>query len=79
MAGYSVGIDTLLNAMILDVLNFLAWAKTEDGAKNRNRPKSIAREFYDQKEEPPCKGFESGKDFEEAKKQILKGVKKNGN
>lgn len=44
-----IGVDhewTLTNSLIatgVDALRWLVWAKTKDGAKNRNRPKPIPR------------------------------------
>lgn len=34
-------LDTMLLSAILDVLTWLKWAKTEDGLKNINHPKSV--------------------------------------
>ena len=39
MSGVGVDPDTLLLAAAVDRLSFLAWVKTKDGQKNRNRPK----------------------------------------
>lgn len=32
-----------LSALMVDALNWLVWSKTEDGAKNRNRPRPVPR------------------------------------
>lgn len=34
-------LETMLLASAVDKLSLLLWAKTKDGAKNRNRPKMI--------------------------------------
>lgn len=36
-------VDSFLIANVVDALTILAWQQTEDGAKNRNRPKPIWR------------------------------------
>lgn len=36
-------VETYLLADAVDSLRFLAWAKSKDGQKNRNRPKAIPR------------------------------------
>ena len=43
---------TLLTAVIADRLTFLAWAKTKDGAKGRNRPGSILAKLMQAGKEP---------------------------
>lgn len=37
------GLSEQLLAMVVDNTNWLVWAKTDDAAKNRNRPKPIPR------------------------------------
>ncbi|WP_225985530.1 DUF5361 domain-containing protein [Janibacter melonis] len=37
------GLSEQLLAAILDVVNWLQWSKTEDGRKNRNRPRLVKR------------------------------------
>lgn len=49
-SGVKAGPDTLLLADILDGVRYLLWARTEDAAKGRNRPKSIAKKFYERKQ-----------------------------
>lgn len=41
-------IDTMLRASIADSLAFIAWTKTADAEKNRNRPKSILSKILDE-------------------------------
>lgn len=35
--------NNMLSAAAVDALNLLVWMKTEDGAKNRNRPHRVVR------------------------------------
>lgn len=46
-----VTIDQMLNAMIVDHLGFLCWAKTKDGQKGRNRPKKVLDVLLERTEE----------------------------
>lgn len=62
--------DTLLLAIIADRLSFLAWAKTKDAQKNRNRPKSIY-EMLTAAKETNEKAFGSIEDFEAARAQFF--------
>lgn len=53
----------ILLAVIADRLGILAWMQSEDGAKNRNKPKSIVDALYGQKKEGNERIFESGEAF----------------
>ncbi len=44
---------------IFDVVHWLQWAKTKDGSKNRNMPRSIFDLYYDNKEGNDFVVFES--------------------
>jgi len=74
MRGDSYSMDTLLLASIVDRLSFIAWTKTEDAKKNRNRPKMMVDALLN-----PGKAdgkadyahFASGEEFEAARNRIL--------
>lgn len=51
LAGQKVDNETLLQAIIADRLGLLVWAQTEDGRRNRNRPKSIYDALTREREE----------------------------
>lgn len=55
----------MLQAAQLDTLNVLAWQNTKDGAKGRNRPKSILNNLKVEKKESELKGFRTGEDFKQ--------------
>lgn len=57
-----------LLAAIADRLSYLVWFKTEDGAKNRNRPKSFVEEMTGEKKEKNNKpmAFNNGDDLKAA-------------
>jgi len=50
LAGVKLSSDLMLLAAIADRLSTLVWMQTEDGVKNRNRPKSILSAVLDEKE-----------------------------
>ena len=63
--------QTLLLALIADELGILCWQNTEDGHKNRNRPRSIFESLT--KQETKVEGFDSGAEFDEWRAKILEG------
>jgi len=68
-----VGLDTKLRAAILDQLKFLAWTKTEDCQKGRNRPKSTLEALLKTQTNTRVIGFEESGDFLAAWKRITGG------
>lgn len=68
-----VSLDVYLQAGILDRLTFLAWAKTKDGAKNRNRPKSIASLLVDRQctQRP-----RTSKEYEKLRQEIIENIQR---
>lgn len=71
LGGAKVSPNILLLSGIVDRLNLLLWAKTEDGRKGRNKPKSILEDLYSKESE--VSAFASGKDFEEERQRIIEG------
>ena len=71
LGGAKVSPNILLLSGIVDRLNLLVWAKTEDGRKGRNKPKSILEDLYSKESE--VSAFASGKDFEEERQRIIEG------
>ena len=73
LAETKCSLDTMLLAAIADRLGFLAWAKTEDGLKGRNRPESILKRLTDVKDaENDVMKFDSIEAFEERRLEIIK-------
>ncbi len=67
LAGMTVPPNLLIAAMTADAVRFLAWSKTKDGQKNRNRPGSVVDSLT--KTDNPEKdtvAFKSGEAFEAA-------------
>ena len=65
--------NTMLLAAIADRLSFLAWSKTVDSQKGRNRPTSIFEMLCGSREEKDIIGFESGEEFLSAWSNIVEG------
>lgn len=72
LSGLSVSYDTILLAGILDGINFLAWSKTKDAEKGRNRPKQILSMLLGNKEK--LQTYATGEEFEKARKKLTGGV-----
>jgi len=82
LSGLTVPINIMMMASITDSVNTLVWFNSEDGHKNRNRPKSILESLlYPDKTEPDeIETFETPEEFETYKREILrKGGFINGN
>lgn len=71
LRGEEIRIDTLLNAMAVDALNWLVWSRTVDGSKNRNKPESMVQKLTEPKKEPEVESFNSGEEFERARALII--------
>lgn len=78
LAGENVPLETLLLASMADRLAWLQWAKTEDGKKNRNRPKNIVPQLVASVEghKRQTASFNTPAEFEAARaKALRKAVK----
>lgn len=76
-AGNRIDLDTSLLAAIADAVRVLCWQKTKDGAKGRNRPKSISEALARPEKPKELQHFGSGSDFERAA-ALLRGSENNG-
>lgn len=63
LLGQRVPQETLLQAMAVDALNFLAWAKTEPAQRGEKRPASVVDILLGQNKTEQTKSFASGEDF----------------
>ena len=70
MSGQKEDDKTLLLAMIADSLAFLAWTKTKDAQKNRNRPKSIYQMLTRDPEEDVV-AYNTPEEFWAARKKLI--------
>lgn len=70
LSGAKITLTQVLLARIADELSFQSWAKTKDGQKNRNRPKSILRELTEEKKDR-VESFRTEDDFKQAWERIV--------
>lgn len=63
-------------AYMLDDLNFIAWSKTKDAEKGKNKPKSVVESLYKDKTETSA--YLTADDWQKARAKILKDIQ-NGN
>ena len=73
MSGIEYPLETLLLGSAVDRLSYLLWAKTKDGQKGKNRPKSIYEELcgFTKKKKDNYKIFDSIEDFKNYRNTIL--------
>lgn len=71
MQGMKCPADLLLSAAMVDRLSLLLWAKTKDGAKGINKPKSIVSAFMQVEEERDVVGYATPDEFDKAWKKIM--------
>lgn len=70
-----VPLETLVLAGLSDKLSLLLWSKTKDGEKDRNKPKLLVDSLQGVKQQEKDEiSFNSGEDFEKARKDIIGGV-----
>lgn len=76
MSESKTDLKTLLLANAVDQLSFIAWSKTKDAEKNRNRPKSVVMMLQgkEDEEKPEHEVYDSPEAFIEARKKLLKVV-----
>ena len=77
--GMDVDVDSLLLAYAVDRLSWLVWAKTKDGQKGRNKPKSIVDILLHRSDEEVTKVdsdvFDSLEAFKAERERILQRIK----
>lgn len=77
--GMDVDVDSLLLAYAVDRLSWLVWAKTKDGQKGRNKPKSIVDILLHRNDEEVTKVdsdvFDSLEAFKAERERILERIK----
>ena len=73
LAGVNYSFDTLLLASILDDLNMMTWAMSENAQKGINKPQSIVSRLLGKTEESDSDemGFDTAEEFEKARKKLL--------
>ena len=66
LSGLKIPLSTFIAATAADRLGLLFWAKTEDGANNRNRPASFVSLLTGDKPKDSVKVFRSPEEFKAA-------------
>ena len=75
--GINASTEIQLIAAAVDRLSLLVWAKTKDGIKGRNRPKSIVESINNAgKDNSDVMKFNTIEDFEAARKSIIEEIGK---
>lgn len=72
MTGTKLPSEIMLLAAAVDQLSMLVWMRSKDGAKNRNRPKSILSAVLDE-EKDEVETFDSPEAFLAARAKALGG------
>lgn len=79
LAGTKVTSELAVLSLIYDCVHWIQWSQTKDGQKNRNKPESLHDKLLglDKPKDGSreIKGFASGKDFDDYRKQLLGGEK----
>lgn len=70
LTGQKITLDQMLMARMCDELAFQSWAKSKDGQRNRNRPKSILKSLTEEKEEE-LTAYRTADEFERAWAEIV--------
>lgn len=71
MSGQQLTIEQLLLAGIHDRTSLLLWAKTKDGQKGVNRPKSLMEVLSHNRKDSQGLAFNSGEEFRKAREVLL--------
>lgn len=71
MNGMKYPINTILTAALVDRMSVILWAKTEDGRRNINYPKSVLAQLLGEDSSKETVGFSTPEEFEEARKKII--------
>lgn len=72
VSGMKLSLTEMLLALIVDSANVLIWQNTKDGAKGRNRPKSIFKMLTEEKKKDDYQVFRSAEDFDEWHRKRMK-------
>lgn len=80
LTGAKVTPDIILLAHAVDRLGLLLWKDTQDGRKNRNKPKSFVEAILerDEKTKQKVDAFDTFEEFEKARKRIIEEALNHG-
>ena len=75
LSGMKLPRDIMLAAASLDRLSVLVWAKTKDGERGINKPRSLLNMLLGSEKSDQYDAKETAEEFEAARKRILEGGK----
>lgn len=77
MSSYDAEPIQIMLARLIDDVAFIAWTKTKDAEKNRNRPKSVLKSLLTKPEEAPedtsLQTFSTLEEFHKARQKLIEG------
>lgn len=73
LSGVPASLQTMLLAMIADAVRILIWQNTRDGAKGRNKPKSILDQLAARGQAGETASFATAEEFEAWRSAMLGG------
>lgn len=74
LSGSKQSLETMLLASAVDRLSMLVWAKSRDGQRNRNKPKSIVEELTNGGERNDnIRVFSTPEEFDSYRARFVKG------
>lgn len=71
MSDTTVSYDEVMQAVIVDRLNWLCWSKTKDGKNGWNRPESLAKRMLDPPKKEKLQGSPDTVSFMEWRKKFV--------
>lgn len=75
ISGQKLNYESMLLVSITDKLSMLLWMLSEDGQKNRNRPKLLSETLFESEKENDIKSYSSSEEFEKERAKLLKEVR----
>lgn len=75
LQGREIDSSALVQSAILDRLSILVWMKTKDGQKGINKPTMMVDLLTEKPKESNELSFESGEEFEIARRKLLEKMK----
>ena len=76
LTGMKIPVETTIAAMTYDAVSMLVWMNSDDGRRNRNRPKSLVKTLTEEPEPKGFKSFRNGSDFLKTRNQLLDKIRK---
>lgn len=75
LTGMKIPVETTIQAMIYDAVSMILWMNSDDGRRNRNRPKSLVKTLMEDPEPKEFQTFSSGAEFLKKREEILQMIR----